>query len=129
MSQVKIYALKLHIDENRVLISQGIHDAIITALHYPKEKKAQRFIPLEKENFFYPDGRTDQYTIIEISMFEGRSTEAKKSLIRQIFKNLTELTNMSEQDIEITIFETPKSNWGIRGMIGDELDLNYKVDV
>ncbi|MEM6432015.1 MAG: tautomerase family protein, partial [Deinococcota bacterium] len=26
-------------------------------------------------------------------------------------------------------FETPKENWGIRGQLGDELSLNYKVDV
>jgi hypothetical protein len=32
-------------------------------------------------------------------------------------------------DVEITITETPKYNWGIRGMIGDELKLNYKVEV
>jgi hypothetical protein len=33
------------------------------------------------------------------------------------------------QDIEITLFETPKVNWGIRGMNGEDLSLGYKVDV
>ncbi|OAD23186.1 transglutaminase-like protein [Candidatus Thiomargarita nelsonii] len=33
------------------------------------------------------------------------------------------------QDIEITLFETPMSNWGIQGMPGDELALNYKVKI
>ena len=32
-------------------------------------------------------------------------------------------------DIEITIFETPKANWGIRGLPGNELRLNYTVDI
>ncbi|APF21976.1 putative transglutaminase-like protein [Clostridium butyricum] len=32
-------------------------------------------------------------------------------------------------DVEITIFETPNYNWGIRGVPGDELGLNYKVNV
>jgi hypothetical protein len=32
----------------------------------------------------YPAGRTVRYTIVEFSMFEGRSVEAKKTLIRQI---------------------------------------------
>jgi hypothetical protein len=31
--------------------------------------------------------------------------------------------------IEITLFETPRENWGIRGLPGDELSLNYKVQV
>jgi hypothetical protein len=34
-----------------------------------------------------------------------------------------------KNDVEITIFETPRENWGIRGLPGDELPLNYKVDV
>ena len=32
-------------------------------------------------------------------------------------------------DVEITIFETPKENWGIRVENADELQLNYKVNV
>ncbi|MFN5728901.1 MAG: tautomerase family protein, partial [Pseudanabaena sp.] len=32
-------------------------------------------------------------------------------------------------DIEIILIETPSYNWGIRGMAGDELNLNYKVNV
>lgn len=33
------------------------------------------------------------------------------------------------ENVEITIFETPKQNWEIRGMCGDELALGYKVNV
>jgi hypothetical protein len=33
------------------------------------------------------------------------------------------------QDVEITIFETPPANWGIRGRCGDELALDYDVSV
>ena len=32
-------------------------------------------------------------------------------------------------DVEVTITETPKHNWGIRGLPGDELPLTYRVDV
>ena len=62
-------------------------------------------------------------------MFEGRSIDAKKILIRQLFANIQTQCDISPQDIEITIFETPKHNWGIRGQCGDELALNYKVEV
>lgn len=37
--------------------------------------------------------------------------------------------DISPQDVEVTIFETPKHNWGIRGLPGDELALNYKVNI
>ncbi len=62
-------------------------------------------------------------------MFEGRSVEAKKRLINLIFKNIEREVGIRPKDLEITIFETPKHNWGIRGKPGDELSLDYKVDV
>jgi hypothetical protein len=61
-------------------------------------------------------------------MLEGRSVETKKKLIRLLFERLQAL-GISSQDLEITIFETPKHNWGFRGLPGDEHELNYKVDV
>jgi hypothetical protein len=33
------------------------------------------------------------------------------------------------QDVEITIVETPRANWGIRGQVASELALGYKVTV
>jgi len=55
--------------------------------------------------------------------------ETKKQLITHLIQNIHEKLNISLTDIEITIFETPKHNWGIRGLPGDELVLNYKVEV
>lgn len=129
MSQFKIYALSSTIGQHRSQLSTAIHEALVSALSYPAEKKFQRFIALHAEDFIYPADRSHNYVIIEISMFEGRSIDSKKSLIRQLFNNIEVLCGISPQDVEITIFETPKHHWGIRGQCGDELALNYKVEV
>ena len=129
MAQIKIYGLKSNLEEKRTAISSSIHKAVMSALGYPPEKKFHRFISLENEEFIYPDDRSEKYIIIEISMFEGRTTEAKKILIRELYSNIGSQAGIDAQNIEITIFETPKENWGIRGMPGDELTLNYKVEV
>jgi phenylpyruvate tautomerase PptA (4-oxalocrotonate tautomerase family) len=129
MVQVKIYGLKTPLMAHADLLSAAIHHAIVEALVYSSEKKFHRLIGLEKSEFIYPTDRSENYTIIEISMFEGRSIEAKKSLIRLIFANIEREVGIKPQDIEITIYETPKHNWGIRGLCGDELALGYKVDV
>jgi hypothetical protein len=50
-------------------------------------------------------------------------------LIRLLFDRLHADLQLDPVDVEITIFETPRHNWGIRGYHGDELPLNYKVDV
>ena len=84
---------------------------------------------MEREDFFYPSDRSDRYTIIEISMFEGRSQESKGALIRMLYERIGRVVGISAQDIEITMFETPMQNWGIRGVVGDQLNLTYRVNV
>jgi Tautomerase enzyme len=128
MSQVKIYGLREHLDPIKQQLSDIIHSCVMDALQYPADKRAHRFFPLDTPDFFYPTGRSERYTIIEFSMFEGRSINAKKCLIRLLFERMQSL-GISAQDLEITIFETPKHNWGFRGLPGDEHQLNYKVEL
>lgn len=129
MSQVTIYGERAHLDRRRQDISAAIHHCLVTVLELPPSKRFQRFIGLDSQDFMYPEDRSDNYTIIEISMFEGRSVETKKNLIRLLFTKLREDCDLDPQDVEITMFETPASNWGIRGLPGDELSLPYKVDI
>jgi len=84
---------------------------------------------IDEDSFFYFEGRTQKHTLIEISAFEGRSIEAKKKLYQLIFEKFEKELQISTMDVEITIFETPMHNWGIRGKSGDELTLNYKVNI
>ncbi|MEL7076180.1 MAG: tautomerase family protein [Cyanobacteria bacterium J06582_2] len=129
MPQIKIYGLRENIEPKRFALSHAIHAALMEAIGTPDNKRFQRFMPLDSENFIFPSDRTKDYTIIEISMFVGRSPETKKNLIRALYQRIVETTGIRAQNLEITIFETPRCNWGIRGIGGDELDLNYQVDV
>ena len=129
MAQTKIYGLREHLAAVRERLSDTVHACVVEALEYPRDKRAHRFFPLEREDFIAPAGRTDRYTIIEISMFEGRSVEAKKRLIRLLFERLERECGISPMDVEITIAETPRHNWGIRGVPGDDLALTYTVEV
>lgn len=129
MAQVKIFGLRRSLEKERSAISQAIHSSVMEAFQYPAEKKFHRFIGLDEADFIYPADRSDRYTIIEISIFEGRSVEAKKLLIRLLYERINQLTGIDPQDIEVTIFETPRHAWGIRGTPGDEVGLNYKVEV
>ncbi len=129
MAQVKIYGLRANLGLRIPAVSDVLHSCVVDALQYPPDKRAHRFFQLEPEEFFYPAGRSPKYTIIEISMFEGRSVEAKKSLIRLLFERFERQLVITPVDLEITIFETPKHNWGFRGLPGDEHTLNYKIEV
>jgi hypothetical protein len=128
MPQTKVYGLKTHLNPIKSKLSELIHSCIVEALSYPAEKKFQRFFPMEPEDFYYAADRTTAYTIIEISLLEGRSIEAKKQLIRLLYERLGTI-GISGSDLEITIFENPAHNWGFRGLPGDEHTLNYKVNI
>ena len=129
MPQTKIYGNADFIQQNREVLSTTIHACVVEALNYLPEKKFQRFFPLQAEYFEYPSDRSNKYIIIEILMFAGRTVEAKKNLYRLLFERLKEKLDISSLDIEIILIETPSHNWGIRGVAGDELNLNYKVNV
>ena len=78
---------------------------------------------------FYPGGRSDAYTIIEINMIEGRTEQTKKALIHRLFSVISAEVGLTPVDVEITIHEQPAHCWGFRGMTGDEARLNYDVNV
>jgi len=129
MGQVKIFGLASELNKNKSKMSDVLHSCIVDAFKFPADKKFHRFFPMDADNFVFPASITSKYTVIEVSLFEGRSIEAKKELIRLIYKRFEEQLDIVANDIEITLFETPKCNWGIRGLPGDELELNYKVNV
>ena len=128
MAQIKIFA-KRALQSRQQAISDAIHQSVVAALHYPLEKRFHRFFWLEDADFIHPSDRSADYVIIEISLFEGRSVAAKKHLIRALYERITAATGSAAADIEITIFETPRHAWGIRGLPGDEIGLDYRVEV
>jgi len=88
MAQVKVYGIKEKLAPVRERLSNVIHECVMEALQFPADKRAHRFFLMEKEDMLYPAGRTDAYTIIEITMIEGRTVEARKKLIRLLFDNI-----------------------------------------
>ena len=129
MAQVTVFARRATIDRHRDALSHAIHGAVMDALAYPPEKRFHRFIGLDAADFVHPAERGDDYTIIEVSLFEGRSVEAKRALLAGLFARIEEATGIAPHSVEITLFETPKVNWGIRGVNGADLALGYTVEV
>ena len=124
-----IYGINKHLNPIKVQLSSVIHESMKKILGMPEDKRAHRFIPLEKENFYYPDGRSDAYTVIEINMMQGREKDTQKALIKDLFMNIEKELKISPVDVEITIKEQPPHCWGFRGITGDEAKLNYRVNV
>jgi phenylpyruvate tautomerase PptA (4-oxalocrotonate tautomerase family) len=127
---IVIYGIDTQLNSIKVELSQAIHYCMQSVLGMPQDKKAHRFIPLAKENFFYPEGRTDAYTVIEINMMKGRKSDTQKQLIKSLFKTIESQVGISPIDLEIVIKEQEPYQWGFRGLTGDEaFDLSYKVNI
>ncbi|WP_315915709.1 tautomerase family protein [Arthrobacter sp. lap29] len=129
MAQIVVYGHRRTINLKRTALTRAIHGAIMVALEYPADKCFHRFIALDDEDFVHPEDRGSDYTIIEISMFEGRSEDAKRTLIEELFHRIGVEAGIAPHSVEITITETPKVNWGIRGVNAADLALNYKIEI
>jgi len=129
MAQVKIYGLKKSLDSIKTKLSDVIHKTIVKELVFPQEKKYHRFIAFDEEYMLFPDTKSENYIIIEIMMMEGRTKETKKNLIKSLFSNIEKELGIVKTDIEICIIESAPSNWGFGGQTGDEIKLNYEVNV
>lgn len=120
MAQVKIFGRREVWSDRRQEVSDLLHSCLVEAWGLPEDKRFHRFLLLDAEDFICPQ-RSDSYLIVEVICFTGRSEEAKKRLIRAV--------SACFDDVELTIIEMPKVNWGIRGVPADELALPYKVEV
>jgi phenylpyruvate tautomerase PptA (4-oxalocrotonate tautomerase family) len=129
MPTAKIFGLKETLEPVRDALSDALHACVVDALKFPPEKRLQRFFLMDRADFRFPAAFTDKYTVIEISMFEGRSVETIKSLVRQIYQRVPAATGIPKEAIDVTVFESPQHAWGLNGQAGDERNLGYKVAV
>ena len=115
--------------EQQQRLIQALHAAMVEALKIPERDKQIRFVEHRPEHFAVPPEATGNYTLVELSMFPGRSLEAKRNLYQGIIKRFGEI-GIEPKDIFIVLNEVPRENWGIRGGVpASEVDLGFKINV
>ncbi|GAB3548207.1 tautomerase family protein [Spirosoma fluminis] len=129
MSQVKIYGVREYLLPIRNHLSDVIHSCVVEALQFPQNKRAHRFFYLDRDDFLMPATASERYVILEFMMMSGRTVETKKHLIHLLYERIGEQVGLAVTDLEICILESPPPNWGFRGMTGDEIKLNYNINI
>jgi phenylpyruvate tautomerase PptA (4-oxalocrotonate tautomerase family) len=127
MAQVKVYGNRSVWGERRGEISDALHEALVRTWQLPAGKRFHRFLLLDDGDLVAP--RSDAYLVVEIVCFAGRSREARRALIAALYDDVAPRLGLEADDLEIVILESPRENWGIRGLSGDGLALSYRVDV
>lgn len=123
MPLVTITMLKGRSAEKKSAIKDAVHNALVSCFKIPQNDRLQRLIELAPEDFDIPtsEGKTEEFTIIEMSIFPGRTVEMKRKLYQEIVGDLGML-GIKPLDVFIVLNEVPMDNWGLRGGIpGSEL--------
>ncbi len=127
MSQFKVYGPRPVLASLRARLSHVLHAAAVDVLGLPEDQAVPSLLSLGRRGLPRPAGRSERYTVIEVLMFEGRSVATKKSFYARLYADAAAQLGINATDLEISIVETPRHDWGIRGQAGDELALTYEV--
>lgn len=129
MPVVKISMIEGRTQEEKHAVMTAVHLALIKSFKIPKYDINIRIEEYKLENYILPPGKSEKYTLVEITAFLGRSLDAKRLLYKNIVDNLKAL-GIDAMDIFIIIYEEPLENWGIRGGFpACDLDLGFDVNV
>jgi phenylpyruvate tautomerase PptA (4-oxalocrotonate tautomerase family) len=129
MPLVRIEILEGHSAAHKKALLDGVHSALVECFRIPQDDRCQRLHELPPERFERPPTRSVRFTSVELTVFEGRSLEAKRRLYAAIVANLQRDPGIDPADVMIVLHEPPLEDWGIRGEAACDLDLGFKVDV
>lgn len=120
----------LTMPEKQALV-EAVRCALSEALQAPPEDPSVRLAEYPRGQFTipYPDLHGDRYTLVEVTMFAGRSPETKRRLYGAIVQRLASL-GVPPNDVLIVLHEPPMESWAINGGTpASEADVGFKVDI
>ena len=109
-------------------ILDGVHAAFMEAFQIPDWDRNQLLHEHAPEHFESRHGPAA--TVIEASVFPGRSLEAKRRLYAALVRNLERAAAIPSAAVLIVLHEPALECWGIRGgQAATDVQLGFKVDV
>ena len=115
MPLVRVDIIKGKTEEYKTKLLNCIHEGLIETIGIEDWDRFQRIVEIDKRDFETSPDKTDDFMIIEIIMFRGRTKEQKKALIKTITSKLAETLGISATDVFIVIHEPADENWGFAG--------------
>ncbi len=115
MPLVRVEIIKGKSVEYKKNLLDGVHAALMNAIQIEDWDRFQRLYEIEDEFFERSESKTDKFTMIEITMFPGRTKEQKAKIYEEIVKELYERLEIPATDIFIVLNEPVNENWGLAG--------------
>lgn len=114
MPFVQIWIYKGQTFGHRQALMDGVQAAIADVLGIPAPNVFQALTELEQYHFRKPGWSSNNFTLVEISLFPGRDAETKKRLYQAIAGNLQKAPGISGSDLVIMLQELPRESWSVR---------------
>jgi phenylpyruvate tautomerase PptA (4-oxalocrotonate tautomerase family) len=132
MALVRINILEGQPPNHRRALLDALHDALVGALQVPHGDPTLCVIEHDRLNVRLPTVPhvvSDNWTLVEITMFAGRSVETKRKLYQEIVRRLVALGTPAA-DITVVLIESATENWGVHGgQAASEIDLGFTVNI
>jgi phenylpyruvate tautomerase PptA (4-oxalocrotonate tautomerase family) len=106
----------------------AVQRALVEGIRIPENDRSVRVLEYPPSAFAAAPGRSANFTLIEISMFEGRSIDAKRRLYAALAREL-QAFGVAAEDVKVVIHDEPRENWGLRGKAATDIELGFRVDV
>lgn len=116
MPLVKINMLKGKNTAHKKAVLDAVHRGLMSSLGIEDWDRFQRINEYEPVDFETAPGKTENFMIIEISLFPGRTKEQKRRAIENITANLSDALGIEPTDVFIVINEPRLENWGMGGL-------------
>ena len=114
--------------EQKKAVLDGLHAALVEAFRVPEADRNQLLHEYPPEDCEARHG--PEAVCVEISVFPGRSAEAKRLLYRALVRNLEERAGIAKDRVLVVLHEPPLENWGIRGgQAATDVAIGFKLDV
>ena len=115
MPLVKVNMLAGKTLEFKKTVFDCIHQGLIDAFEIADWDRFQRIEEFDGTSWEAPEGKSENFMIIELTIFPGRSREQKKAAIEKITGLLCERLGIVATDVFIVMNEPPLENWGMGG--------------
>lgn len=98
-------------------ISSGIHSALMEEFNVPKDDLfhvVTEHVPdvgIVRAQSYLGIAYSNDLTLIQITVTEGRSIEQKKKLYRSIARRLSKDPGLRMEDVFVNLLEVKKGNW------------------
>lgn len=115
MPLVKVEMIKGKSSEYKKKLLDVIHDCLMETLGIEDWDRFQRIAEYDRDDFEIPSFKTEDFIIIELTIFPGRTKDQKKSAIETITGNLNKELGIAPSDVFIIFNEPSLENWGMGG--------------